>query len=101
LALLFLYHHVLQQDLLLPIDAPRAKKPKRLPAVLAREEVCRVLSYMSGTHQLMAHLLYGSGLRSVDPRFGLIRRHHVGKSGLQKVSPHWRDPPPPTAGGLS
>ena len=37
-ALLFLYKKVLHQDLG-PIDAMRAKKPKRLPSVLTKEEV--------------------------------------------------------------
>lgn len=62
-ALLFLYRHVLHKDLDLPIDAVRAKRPKRLPTVMTREEVQRVLAALSGTHQLMAKLLYGSGLR--------------------------------------
>lgn len=40
-ALLFLYREVLRQDLG-PIDALRAKKPKRLPTVLTKEEVHRI-----------------------------------------------------------
>ncbi len=65
-ALLFLYREVLEQDLDFPIDAIRAKKPKRLPTVLTREEVARVLVQLSGTHRLMAQLLYGSGLRLME-----------------------------------
>ena len=65
-ALLFLYRHVLHQDIDLPIDALRAKKPRRLPTVLTKDEVRRVLSFMSGTHQLMARLLYGSGIRLME-----------------------------------
>jgi site-specific recombinase XerD len=64
-ALLFLYREVLHQDLG-PIDALRAKKPKRLPTVLTKEEVRRVLDQLSGTHQLMAKLLYSSGLRLME-----------------------------------
>ncbi|OGO40290.1 MAG: integrase, partial [Chloroflexi bacterium RBG_16_57_9] len=64
-ALLFLYREVLHQDLG-PIDALRAKKPKRLPTVLTKEEVRRVLGHLSGAHQLMAKLLYGSGLRLME-----------------------------------
>ncbi|RME73291.1 MAG: integron integrase, partial [Chloroflexi bacterium] len=37
-----------------------------LPTVLTREEVRRVLGYMSGVHQLMARLLYGAGLRLME-----------------------------------
>ena len=64
-ALLFLYREVLHQELG-PVDALRAKKPKRLPTVLTRDEVQRLLGQMSGTHQLMARLLYGSGLRLLE-----------------------------------
>jgi len=64
-ALLFLYREVLHQDLG-PINALRAQKPKRLPTVLTKDEVQRVLSHLSGTHQLMARLLYGSGLRLME-----------------------------------
>lgn len=65
-ALLFLYHNVLQRDIALPGDALRAKKPKRLPTVLTKEEVHHVLNLMTGAHQLMARLLYGSGLRLME-----------------------------------
>jgi len=65
-ALLFLYREVLHQELVGPIDALRAQKPKRLPTVLTKEETLKVLGYLSGTHQLMAKLLYGSGLRLME-----------------------------------
>ena len=63
--LLFLYRQVLNQDLG-PIDALRAKKPKRLPTVLTRDEVHRVFAHLSGVDLLMAPLLYGSGLRLME-----------------------------------
>jgi len=62
-ALLFLYREVLQKPLEAPIDALRAQRPKRLPTVLTKEEAQKVLAHLTGTHQLMAKLLYGSGLR--------------------------------------
>jgi integron integrase len=64
-ALLFLYREVLGMD---PgsVDAVRAKKPKRLPTVMTREEVMAVLTALSGTNQLIAKLLYGSGLRLME-----------------------------------
>jgi len=65
-ALLFLYREVLGQELDISINAVRAKKPKRLPTVLTREEVQRVLAQLSGVHLLMAQLLYGSGLRLME-----------------------------------
>jgi integron integrase len=65
-ALLFLYTEVLQQPLAGPVHAVRAKQPQRLPTVLTREEVRRVLDALAGVHQLMAKLLYGSGLRLME-----------------------------------
>jgi len=65
-ALLFLYRHVLGQDLQGSIDAVRAKTPQRLPTVMSREEALRVIAALSGTHQLMGKLLYGSGLRLME-----------------------------------
>jgi len=64
-ALLFLYREVLQQDIG-PVEPVRAKKPQRLPVVLTREEVRQVLNQMQGTHQLMAKLLYGTGMRLME-----------------------------------
>ncbi|MEM4302228.1 MAG: phage integrase N-terminal SAM-like domain-containing protein [Candidatus Caldarchaeum sp.] len=44
-ALLFLYRHVLNQPLDMPLDVVRAKKPEHLPTVLSRDEVrCPLLS---------------------------------------------------------
>jgi len=65
-ALLFLYRNVLQIDLSIPIHALRAKRSVQLPVVLSKEETARVLSGMQGLHQLMARLLYGSGLHLME-----------------------------------
>ncbi len=65
-ALLFLYREVLKKDLECPIDALRAKKPKRLPTALTKEEIRCVLGHLSGAHQLVAKLLCGSGLRLME-----------------------------------
>jgi len=65
-ALLFLYREVLQLDLPLIEGVERAKRPQRIPVVLTVEEVKRVLVQMSGTHHLMASLLYGAGLRLME-----------------------------------
>ena len=64
-ALLFLYREVFHKDLG-PIDALRAQTPKRLPTVLTKEEARKVIANLSGTHRLMAGLLYGSGLRLME-----------------------------------
>jgi integron integrase len=65
-ALLFLYREVLQLELPWLQDIRRAKRPKRLPVVLSREEVTAMLSEMSGMTWLMASLLYGAGLRLME-----------------------------------
>ncbi|MEA3334551.1 MAG: integron integrase [Chloroflexota bacterium] len=65
-ALLFLYREVLDIDPGFPIQAVRARKPRRLPTVLTREEVHLVIGYMSGIQQIQAQLLYGSGLRLME-----------------------------------
>src|SRR4051812_15750632 len=61
-ALLFLYKEVLKQEIGWLDRVERAKKPARLPVVLSREEVRRLLSHMSGTSRLMAGLLFGGGV---------------------------------------
>lgn len=65
-ALLFLYRKVLRQDLTGTIDAVRAKKPRRLPTVLSRSEVNRLLARLTEPYQLMAQLMYGCGLRLME-----------------------------------
>src|SRR2546426_11877895 len=44
----------------------RAKRSERLPVVLTREEVRAVIRELQGPPQLMAILLYGSGLRLLE-----------------------------------
>lgn len=62
-AILFLYQRVLEKPLEWVNPAVRAKKPKRLPVVLTREEVRTILGSMEGAPRLVATLLYGAGLR--------------------------------------
>jgi integrase len=65
-ALLFLYTEVLYQPLDRPINAVRAQQPAHLPTVLTRDEAHAVLNALTGMHQIMAKLLYGSGLRLME-----------------------------------
>jgi integron integrase len=69
-ALLFLYRQVYRQvlkiDLFGEIKALRAKKSERRPTVLSVDETFEVIEAMSGVHQLMAKILYGSGLRGIE-----------------------------------
>jgi integron integrase len=65
-ALLFLYREVLQKPLGNIESVVRAKKPKRLPEVLSKDEARRVLNFMRGEHWLVGNLLYGAGLRLTE-----------------------------------
>lgn len=65
-ALVFLYRRVLKADLPELGGLVRARKPRRLPVVLTRREVLALLDELSGTHCLVASLLYGSGLRLLE-----------------------------------
>jgi integron integrase len=62
-ALLFLYRHVLGRELRDLGTLVRARRPARLPVVLAPQEVEAVLARLDGDTWLMASLMYGSGLR--------------------------------------
>ncbi len=65
-ALLFLYRHVLGREVRDLGGVIRARKPKRLPVVMTREEVKAVLTNLSGDKWLMASLMYGAGLRLME-----------------------------------
>lgn len=65
-ALLFLYKEVLGIELAWVEQVVRAKRPKRLPVVLAQAEVQRLLAQMDGRTWLIASLLYGTGMRLME-----------------------------------
>lgn len=65
-AILFLYKHILDQELP-PLNAIRAKRPARLPVVLSRNEVRRVIAELPRDPMaLMVELLYGTGMRVLE-----------------------------------
>ena len=47
-------------------DFRKSKRPKKLPVVLSREEVRRLLDTLDRAHQLLTTLLYGAGLRLLE-----------------------------------
>ena len=94
-ALLFLYREVLGVDLPWMENVVRAKRPRRLPVVLTRAQVARLLERLAGREALMAGLLYGSGLRLMEcvrlrvKDVGLERNELVvrdGKGGKDRVT---------------
>ncbi len=66
-ALVFMFRHVLNIPVEGHIEFTRSKKPKRLPVVLSKDEVNRLLSGIGNElHHTMAGLLYGAGLRLIE-----------------------------------
>lgn len=66
-AILFLYREVLETDLPWLDGITRAKKPRKLPTVLTREEIRRFLARLpDNTEGLLARLLYGTGMRLME-----------------------------------
>jgi site-specific recombinase XerD len=65
-ALLFLYRHVIGREVGDLGEVIRARKPKRLPVVLTREEVKAVQANLTADKWLMASLMYGAGLRLME-----------------------------------
>ncbi len=69
-SMLFLFKEVLNRPLE-DMKFSRANRPQRLPVVLSRSEVNRLLERMDGVYGLMAGLMYGTGMR-------FIQRNQVG-----------------------
>ena len=65
-ALLFLYRNVISREVGELGKVIRARKPKRLPVVMTREEVEALLANLSGDKWLMASLMYGAGFRLME-----------------------------------
>lgn len=93
-ALVFLYRRVLEKPLGDIQGVVRAKRPQRLPVVLSRQEVGRLLREIDGAVWLPVSLLYGSGLRVMECvrlRVKDIDFHHrailvrSGKGGKDRV----------------
>jgi integron integrase len=62
-ALLFLYRDVLDMNVPWLGGITRARASEHVPVVLSRDEVARVLGFLTGTEWLVCSLLYGSGMR--------------------------------------
>lgn len=65
-ALLFLYRHIIGREVGDLGEVVRARKPKRIPAVMTRDETKAVLAHLTGDKWLMASLMYGAGLRLME-----------------------------------
>ena len=65
-ALLFLYRHVLDGELPWMAELERPTALRRIPAVLTPTEVVAVFSQLEGEMDLLARLLYGTGMRLLE-----------------------------------
>ena len=65
-SIMFLYTQVVKKEIGSLKEIERATRPKRLPTVFSQNEVLFILSVMKETPQLVAGLLYGSGLRLME-----------------------------------
>jgi len=65
-ALVFFFENVLKKEMGTIGEFTRAKRPVRMPVVLSKEEITALFRKLSGTHALMAGLLYGCGLRIME-----------------------------------
>jgi integron integrase len=65
-ALLFLYREVLGGEMDWVDGFEQANRSRRIPVVLSRDEVQRLLAQLGGTQGLIGRLLYGSGLRLLE-----------------------------------
>ena len=62
-AIIFLFRHGLEQEPPWVSNVVRSQKGRRLPVVLTRDEVRRVLAELAPNFALMGHMLYGTGMR--------------------------------------
>jgi integron integrase len=65
-SLLFLYREVLAMDLPWMDGLQRPGYTRRIPTVLTRDEVASLLAALDGVVGLVAHLLYGTGMRLME-----------------------------------
>ena len=65
-ALVFLYRHVIGRDFALLAGVKRAKRLHRVPVVLSKAEVQRLLTALPPKYRLFFQFLYGTGLRLME-----------------------------------
>lgn len=81
-SILFLYKQVLQKPIPLLDNIQWAKKPKKLPVVLTRDEVKQLFQNLDGIPNLVCSLLYGSGLRISEAIRVRVKDVDIGYSQL-------------------
>lgn len=62
----FLYKHIIKNELSLNLNFARSKRQPKLPIVMTQDEVKLLMSKLNKRYYLIAGLMYGSGLRSME-----------------------------------
>ncbi len=62
-AILFLFRHILNKQILNLDSVARSKVRKRLPLVLSQLEIAEIIKHLKNPYRLMAEIIYGGGLR--------------------------------------
>lgn len=65
-SLSFLYKHIVKNELSLDLNFARSKRQPKLPIVMTQDEVRLLMSKLNKRYYLIAGLMYGSGLRSME-----------------------------------
>lgn len=65
-AIVFHFKHVVEEELGDLGDFQKSKRAKKLPVVLSRDEVRRLLDALDGSYRILAALMYGGGLRLME-----------------------------------
>lgn len=65
-SLVFLYKHIIKNELSLDLTFLRSKRQPKLPIVMTPEEVKLLMSHLDKRYYLIAGLMYGSGLRVME-----------------------------------
>lgn len=64
-AMVYFFKHVLARPLG-EFEHVRSDRPPKLPTILTEKQLTTVFDAMSGTHLLMAEIMYGAGLRLIE-----------------------------------
>lgn len=62
-AILFLFRHILDKQILNLDSVAKSKVKKRLPLVLSKIEIIKIIKHLENPYKLMAEIIYGGGLR--------------------------------------
>ena len=65
-ALVFLYKHIVKNELSLNLNFARSKRQPKLPVVMTPDEVKQLMVHLSKRYYLIVGLMYGSGLRVME-----------------------------------